>query len=88
MYNVITYYTIRVHAAPAVSESISVYVINTRCGEFFLRCDLNNFFHIILYTHAHTRLSRSSYIAFTVHTHTYLCLSSCVYACLRLYVCV
>jgi len=56
-----------------LSESISVYVINTRCGEFFLRCDLNNFSYIRLYY---------------THTNTYLRLSTCIYACPLVYVCI
>lgn len=62
--------------AHRLSESISVYVINTRCGEFFLRCDLNNFSYIIrlYYTHTHTHIFAFEYLCLRV--------SACVYVCL------
>jgi len=65
----------------AASESISVYVINTR---IFSVLRFKQFFHIILYTHAHTHitrtlLSRSSYVAFTEHTHTNTLIHICVW---------
>lgn len=81
-----------IRTAPAVSKSISVYVNNTRCGEFFLHCDLNNFFHIILYTHVHTQYSHTAfafiiYRIYGAHTHicvwvrmfTRACVCMCVY---------